>query len=573
MNTSCGACRRAPWISHRAGYEHCFRTHRRRSHRRVDRHTAYSAVVHRPGLVAAAQRLRYDVFTSEPGFALPAASDGRDADRFDEHCDHLLVREDTTGELVGCYRMLPPAGAIAAGSLYTATEFDVQALDSLRPSLVEMGRAVVRADHRNGAVVLLMWAGILAYLDHCDYDYVTGAYRCRSRATGAPGSQVRGVRDFVSRRHAAPAEYTVYPYRPVVLDGRTLDEIAPPARPGIPPLMRGYLRLGAQVCGEPAHDPGLRRRGLPGPAGQAPGRHPLPDTAAVGVGRQASWSASMTRRAHPWLPRATCGADCVRAGSLPTGPAAVGGAAHHRAGCCWRCCCCRPCRCWRSRCRAGRICSAATAGWCCAAWACGSPCRAARFATCGACWWSAAMCPGWTSSRSGRCCRARSSPSAELISWPALGALARLMKVIPIDRASLRRLPVVVAQVADPAAGRAHRRRVPGGHHVVRPGARCVPAGDVPGRRRRRPAGSAAAADLPPPRRQLSTVPAYIGDDTLLTSIRRLIVARRTIAHVHVESLQLPGDNRRDLAVRCEAAVRVDRDATGPRARGHALAA
>ena len=126
------------------------------------------------------------MFTSEPGFALPAASDGRDADRFDEYCDHLLVREDTTGELVGCYRMLPPAGAIEAGSLYTATEFDVQALDSLRPSLVEMGRAVVRADHRNGAVVLLMWAGILAYLDRCDYDYVTGCVsvpiHARSRA-------------------------------------------------------------------------------------------------------------------------------------------------------------------------------------------------------------------------------------------------------------------------------------------------------------------------------------------------------------------------------------------------------
>ncbi len=70
--------------------------------------------------------------------------------------------------------MLPPPGAIAAGSLYTATEFDVTALDALRPSLVEMGRAVVRDDHRNGAVVLLMWAGILAYLDRCGYDYVTG---------------------------------------------------------------------------------------------------------------------------------------------------------------------------------------------------------------------------------------------------------------------------------------------------------------------------------------------------------------------------------------------------------------
>ncbi len=206
-------------------------------------------------LIDAAQRLRHDVFTSEPGFTLAGAANGRDADRFDEYCDHLLVREENSGELVGCYRMLPPPGAIAAGGLYTATEFDVRGLDALRPSLVEMGRAVVRTDHRNGAVVLLMWAGILAYLDRCGYDYVTGCVSVPVAGEGDPGSQIRGVRDFVSRRHAAPAEFTVVPYRPVILDGRTLDDIEPPVRPTIPALMRGYLRLGAQVCGEPAHDP------------------------------------------------------------------------------------------------------------------------------------------------------------------------------------------------------------------------------------------------------------------------------------------------------------------------------
>jgi putative hemolysin len=208
-----------------------------------------------PTLVEAAQRLRYDVFTSEPGFALTGLTDERDADRFDEHCDHLLVRDEDTGEIVGCYRMLPPPGAAAAGGLYTATEFDVSELDPLRPSLVEMGRAVVREDHRNGAVVLLMWAGILAYLDRCGYDYVTGCVSVPIQGTpnDAPGEQVRGVRDFVLRRHRAP--YTVRPYRPVVLDGKPLDDIAAPARAAVPPLMRGYLRLGAQICGEPAHDP------------------------------------------------------------------------------------------------------------------------------------------------------------------------------------------------------------------------------------------------------------------------------------------------------------------------------
>jgi putative hemolysin len=211
-----------------------------------------------PSLIEAAQELRYDVFTSTPGFALPAAEGNRDVDRFDEYCDHLLVRDDDTGELVGCYRMLAPSGAIAAGGLYTATEFDIRGLDSLRPSLVEMGRAVVRDGHRNGGVVLLMWAGILAYLDRYGYDYVTG---CVSVPIGdesdgdTPGSQLRGVRDFILSRHAASPQYRVNPYRPVVVNGKGLDDIAPPSRPAVPALMRGYLRLGAKVCGEPAHDP------------------------------------------------------------------------------------------------------------------------------------------------------------------------------------------------------------------------------------------------------------------------------------------------------------------------------
>lgn len=207
-----------------------------------------------PDDIRAVQKLRYDVFSTEPGFAL-CNNEGTDADSFDEYCDHLIVREDRSGDIVGCYRMLPPPGAIAAGGLYSATEFEITALDALRPSLVEMGRAVVRNDHRNGSVVLMMWTGILAYLDRSGYDYVTGCVSVPVCGAGLPGSQVRGVRDFVRTRHRAPEPLTVFPYRPVSVDGRNLDDIEAPARPTIPPLMRGYLRLGAQICGEPAHDP------------------------------------------------------------------------------------------------------------------------------------------------------------------------------------------------------------------------------------------------------------------------------------------------------------------------------
>jgi putative hemolysin len=205
-----------------------------------------------PDLVEAAQRMRYEVFRSTPGFTWPASTEERDVDQFDEFCDHLLVQDDDSGELVGCYRMLPPAGAIAAGGLFTETQFDIAAFDPIRSSLVEMGRAVVREGHRNGGVVLLMWAGILAYLDHYDYDYVTG---CVSVPIGEdneiPGTLIRGVRDFILARHAAPPQFRVFPYRPV----SGIDDLVSPTRPAVPALMRGYLRLGAKVCGEPAYDP------------------------------------------------------------------------------------------------------------------------------------------------------------------------------------------------------------------------------------------------------------------------------------------------------------------------------
>ncbi|MBI3216389.1 MAG: 1-acyl-sn-glycerol-3-phosphate acyltransferase [Mycobacterium sp.] len=161
---------------------------------------------------------------------------------------------------------------------------------------------------------------------------------------------------------------------------------------------------------------------------------------------------------------------------------------------------------------------------------------------------------------------------AELISWPAFGALARLMKVIPIERDSLRALPDVVAAVAT---------RLRAGNTVV-----AFPEGTTwcgLGHGPFRPAMFQAAIDAARPVQPLqlryhhrdgstSTVPAYIGDDTLFASIRRLLVSRRTIAHVHVPSLQLPGESRRALAARCEHAVR----GAGPvraQAHGHALAA
>ncbi len=195
--------------------------------------------------VEAAQRLRHRVFADELGARLDTLRPGLDADRFDEFCDHLVVREDATGEVVGTYRMLPPQRARAAGALYSDGEFALDALDPIRPSLVETGRSCVHPDHRAGAVVGLVWAGIARYMLLTGNQWLAG---CASVPLADGGAQAAGVRETVFARHLAPAAYRVAPHRPWVPD-------TPHRRTVLPPLLRGYVRLGAWVCGEPAHDP------------------------------------------------------------------------------------------------------------------------------------------------------------------------------------------------------------------------------------------------------------------------------------------------------------------------------
>lgn len=201
--------------------------------------------------VRAAQRLRHDVFAGELGAVLRCAEPGRDVDDFDAHCDHLVVREDRSGQIVGTYRMLPPEGARSAGGLYCQTEFSIPGLAGLLDRLVETGRSCVHPEHRTGAVVSLVWAGIARYMLLTGYRWLVGCASVPLRTPGAPGGAfAAGVWDTARARHYAPEQYRVQPHRPWDPD------TAPrPQRAGLPPLLRGYLRLGAQVCGPPAHDP------------------------------------------------------------------------------------------------------------------------------------------------------------------------------------------------------------------------------------------------------------------------------------------------------------------------------
>ena len=195
--------------------------------------------------LAQAQRLRHEVFAGEWGAAL--AHTHLDADALDPWCDHLIVRELGSGSVVGTYRLLPPDRAAVAGGCYAASEFDLSSLNSIADDLVELGRSCVHPAHRNGAVIGLLWSAVIRYLVAGGYSWLSG---CTSVPLADSGIQAASVWHEVSGKYLSPASYAVYPHRPWRPDPNS-----PAVRAKVPPLLKGYLRLGAWVCGPPAHDP------------------------------------------------------------------------------------------------------------------------------------------------------------------------------------------------------------------------------------------------------------------------------------------------------------------------------
>ena len=197
--------------------------------------------------VLAAQRLRWKVFAEEMGARLSTPQPGYDIDLYDPYCEHLLVREGDTGEVVGTYRMLTPTAAKRVGSYYSENEFDLTRLRHVRERMLEVGRSCVHRDYRNGAVITQLWAGLAAYLMKSGCDYLIG---CASVSMRDGGHNAAGIWHALRERYLSPVENRVFPRCPLPLDA--LD--ATPA-PSVPPLVKGYLRLGAYVGGEPAWDP------------------------------------------------------------------------------------------------------------------------------------------------------------------------------------------------------------------------------------------------------------------------------------------------------------------------------
>lgn len=202
--------------------------------------------------IDAVQALRFRVFYDELGAKPDAATlaAGRDQDRFDAVADHLLVVDhdiasDARG-VVGTYRLLRQAALGSEGQFYSADEYDLSTLQRFPGQLLELGRSCVDQAYRSRAVMQLLWRGIAAYVFQHDIDLMFG---CAS-LHGTDLDTLAPVLTYLYRHHLAPE-----PIRPRALPDRYIDmqrldedQFDPKqALVDLPPLIKGYLRLGGFV--------------------------------------------------------------------------------------------------------------------------------------------------------------------------------------------------------------------------------------------------------------------------------------------------------------------------------------
>jgi L-ornithine Nalpha-acyltransferase len=193
--------------------------------------------------IEAAQRLRWKIFVRDLGADI-AGSDTLDIDPYDSICDHLLVED--CGEPVGTYRLLRRSVARTRSGFYSAGEYDLSGLSSCAGEWLELGRSCVAPAYRNAGTIQLLWRGIAAYLTAHDISLMFG---CASFHGIDPACHAAPL-SYLYHNHLAPQ-----PCRARALDHRHVDmDILPiggydqrQAMRLLPPLIKGYLRVGAMV--------------------------------------------------------------------------------------------------------------------------------------------------------------------------------------------------------------------------------------------------------------------------------------------------------------------------------------
>ena len=197
--------------------------------------------------VAEAQALRFEVFNLELAEGLVSSFvTGRDEDLYDTVCNHLLVRDAITGNVVGTYRYQTGLNAQAELGYYSESEFNLAPYEHRRHEILELGRACVHKDHRNLRVLAMLWRGIAAVVARTQTRFLIGCSSLSSNDTGIG----QALYQQLVPSYLAPLGLRALPHSAVVCNApRPL-----PAAPRPPKLLAAYLSLGAWIAGPPALD-------------------------------------------------------------------------------------------------------------------------------------------------------------------------------------------------------------------------------------------------------------------------------------------------------------------------------
>lgn len=206
-----------------------------------------------PEEVEAAQALRYRIFYLEPNIPVPAdvAATGLDADSMDEHCDHLLVIDETLGDdpmdnVVGTYRLIRREAAKSHGRFYSASEYNIDKLINYPGNILELGRSCVDIPYRTRPVMQLLWKGIASYMFHYNLDLLFG---CAS-LSGTDLAPNKEVLSYLYHYHLAPEDLRARTLDPYYVDMNMMpkDQIdIKRVLRDMAPLVKGYIRIGAYI--------------------------------------------------------------------------------------------------------------------------------------------------------------------------------------------------------------------------------------------------------------------------------------------------------------------------------------
>jgi putative hemolysin len=203
-----------------------------------------------------AQKLRAIAFGFCPP-ETPFPDIAPERDLFDTHARHLIVIDGSTGQCVGTYRLLDFRGAQKAGGFYTQTEFDLQPLSPFLKDTLEVGRSCVHPDYRNGGAITLLWSALARIIQTEPVRFLMG---CASVDLTDPSMDPDRIWSYLKRTGWDQSVENVVPHRPYPCLGRPMGHKDVPV---LPPLLKGYLRLGARCIGNPSHDPAFRTADFP----------------------------------------------------------------------------------------------------------------------------------------------------------------------------------------------------------------------------------------------------------------------------------------------------------------------